>query len=643
MNKKLLSLAAIVFLVALFFAVNILAQGVFRSSRLDLTSDRLYTLSEGARAIARGVDEPIKIRFYFSRRAALDKPAYLSMANRVQDIIGEFARESGGKVQVSVVNPEPYSEEEEQAVQDGLEPIALSTKGDVMFFGLVGTNSTNGKQAIPQFDPRSERLLEYDLAKLLYALKNVDKKKIGVMSSVGLQTYTINPATQQPVPKQKWQVFVQLADAFDVQEVPPTATEIPAGIDVLVVVHPKQLTESALYAIDQFVMRGGRLMAFVDPQCQTDDTITAQNQVQAMMADKSSSLARLLDAWGVEVVKDQVVLDNKYAPRQQQPAEGGRIVEAVTLPFLMLKGEAISRDDDVGRALAGINMYFTGAIRRKVDFKGEALSITPLLESSEDSMLMEKSKLQFVQDMSKVMDMFNSENRRHTLAARLTGKIASAFPDGPPKGPEGSPAPDASKHLKESKGPANITLTADVDMLNDRAWGQEIQLGRSKQFVPAASNGLFFVGGVENLTGSSELLSIRPRAAGTRPFKKVDEIRTRASKDVASAQKAAEDKVAQFEQRLNDELRKRQPRADGTIEVTPDIEAKIKELQGELYQAKREVRQMYRDRDKDIDRLGWVLRALNVAAVPAVVAVVAVGLGVYRANRRSSVRRSGQN
>ena len=210
MNKKMLSLVAIAVLIALFFGVNILAQGLFRGARLDLTSDRLFTLSEGARAIAKGVDEKVRIKFYFSRRAAVDKPAYMSMAKRVQEILAEFASASGGRVEVTVINPEPYSDEEEQAVQDGLEPMALSTKGDVMFFGLVGTNSTNGKQTIPQFDPRSERLLEYDLAKLLYALKNVEKKKVGVLSSVGLQTYAINPQTQQPIPKQKWQVFVQL-------------------------------------------------------------------------------------------------------------------------------------------------------------------------------------------------------------------------------------------------------------------------------------------------------------------------------------------------------------------------------------------------------------------------------------------------
>lgn len=643
MNKKILSLVAIVFLVALFFGVNIIAQGLFRSARLDLTADKLFTLSEGARAIARSVDEKIKIRFYFSSKAAVDRPAFLSMAKRVQEILGEFASASGGKVEVTVINPEPYSEEEEQAVQDGLEPMPLTTKGDVMFFGLAGTNSVNGKQTIPQFDPRSERLLEYDLAKLLYALKNTEKKKVGVLSTLGLQTYAINPQTQQPIPKQKWQVFLQLAEAFDVQEIQPSVTAIPDGLDVLVVVHPKNLPEPALYAIDQFVMRGGRLMAFVDPQCQTDDTINARDQMQAMMADRSSSLSRLFDAWGVEVAKDMIVLDNKYSPRQQVPAEGGRVTEAATLPFLMLKDAAISRDDDVGRALSGINMYFAGMIRRKADFKGEGLSITPLLESSDDSMVIEKSKIQFVQDMGKLMEMFASQNTKYTLAARLSGKIMSAFPDGPPKGPEGSPAPDASKHLKESKGAANITLAADVDMLNDRAWGQEINLGRQKQFLAAASNGLFFVGGIENLTGSSELLSIRPRAAGTRPFTVVEDIRAKASKNVASAQKAAEERVSQFEQRLNDELRKKQPKADGTIEVPPDLEEKIKGLQTELYQAKRDVRQMYRDRDKDIDRLGWQLRAVNVALVPACVAVVAVGLGAYRANRRSSIRRSVQN
>jgi ABC-type uncharacterized transport system involved in gliding motility auxiliary subunit len=648
MNKKLLSLAAIVLLIALFFGINIIAQSVFKNTNLDLTADRLYTLSDGARNIARGIDEPVRLTFYFSNRAAVDNPGFLSHAQRVRELLEEFSRESKGKIVLKIVSPEPYSDEEEQAVRDGLEPMPLSTKGDVMFFGLVGTNSTSGKQVIPQFDPRNERLLEYDLAKMLHSLKTSVKKKIGVMSTLGLQTFAMDPATQRPVPKTKWQVFQQLADSFEIEELQPNVTEIPAGIEVLAVVHPKGLSDQALYAIDQFVMRGGRLMAFVDPQCQTDDTINARDQMQAMMADRSSNLKKLLDAWGIEVSDTEVVLDNTYAPRQQIQ-QGQGVAEVPTLPFLMLKGAAIVRDDEVGRGLDTINAYFSGSIRKKADAK-DGLTIQPLLESSEDSMLIDKSRLQFVQDMGKVLEMFNSQNTKHVIAARLSGKIASAFPDGPPKpaAPEdpsapAPAAPDASKHFKESKGIANIILAADVDMLNDRAWGQEIQIGRQRQFMAAASNGLFFVGGLENLTGSSELLSIKPRASGSRPFDRVEKIKAAAAKEVAAAQKATADKVRQFEQKLNDEIRRRQPRADGTFDAPPDLEERIKKLQADLYQANKENRQVLRDQNKDIDVMGRNLRAINVALVPAVVALLAVGVGVYRANRRSTVRRSAQN
>jgi ABC-type uncharacterized transport system involved in gliding motility auxiliary subunit len=644
MNKKLLSLAAVVFLVALFFGVNIIAQNLFRNTNLDLTADRLFTLSEGARNIARGVDEPLRLTIYFSNRAAVDKPDYLAHAQRVREILDEFARESKGKITLKVVNPEPFSDEEEQAVRDGVEPLPVSTQGDVMFFGLVGTNSVNGKQVIPQFDPRNERLLEYDLAKMVHSLRTTVKKKVGVMSTLGIQTFAIDPATQRPMPKTKWQVFVQLAETFDIEEIPTTATAIPEGIEVLAVVHPKGLSEQTLYAIDQFVMRGGRLMAFVDPQCQTDDTINARDQMQAMLADRSSNLKRLFDAWGVEVSDTSIVLDNTYAPRQPQPSGNG-FIEVPTLPFLMLRGDAIVRDDEVGRGLDKVNVLFSGSITKKKDV-ADGLTIIPLLQSSEDSMLIEKSQIQFVQDMTRLMEMFNSQNAKHTIAARLTGRIKSAFPDGPPK-PEtpdvSQPVPDPAKHLKESKGVANMLLAADVDMLNDNLWGQEAQSGRSRVFLSFTSNGLFFVGGMENLTGSSDLLSIRPRAAAARPFDRVEKIKTQAAKEVATAKRAAQDKVREFEAKLGEELRKRQPRADGTFDAPPDLEERIKKLTADLYQANKENRKVLRDQNKGIEEMGRNLRIINIALVPAAVALLAVGLGMYRASRRSVVRRTGQN
>jgi ABC-type uncharacterized transport system involved in gliding motility auxiliary subunit len=363
-----------------------------------------------------------------------------------------------------------------------------------------------------------------------------------------------------------------------------------------------------------------------------------------MLADRSSNLKRLFDAWGVEVSDTSIVLDNTYAPRQPQPSGNG-FIEVPTLPFLMLRGDAIVRDDEVGRGLDKVNVLFSGSITKKKDV-ADGLTIIPLLQSSEDSMLIEKSQIQFVQDMTRLMEMFNSQNAKHTIAARLTGRIKSAFPDGPPK-PEtpdvSQPVPDPAKHLKESKGVANMLLAADVDMLNDNLWGQEAQSGRSRVFLSFTSNGLFFVGGMENLTGSSDLLSIRPRAAAARPFDRVEKIKTQAAKEVATAKRAAQDKVREFEAKLGEELRKRQPRADGTFDAPPDLEERIKKLTADLYQANKENRKVLRDQNKGIEEMGRNLRIINIALVPAAVALLAVGLGMYRASRRSVVRRTGQN
>lgn len=639
MNKTVTGLAGLVMLIALFFAINILSNNALKSARIDLTAARLYTLSDGARKIAQGIDEPINLTYYFSAKAAVDKPAIRAFGTRVREMLEEFAAESKGKIKLKIVNPEPYSDEEAQAGESGLEPQPINDKGDVLFFGLVGTNSTTGKELIPRFDPGSERLLEYDLAKIIYSLKSTDKKTIGLLGSVGLGGFTFDPQTRQPSQKPKWQAFVELEKSFKAEVLQPSITEVPANIDVLVLVHPKNLSDATLYAIDQFVMRGGRLMAFVDPLCQTDDSINARDQMQALMADRSSSINKLLEAWGVEVVPDKVVLDKTYAAVQQMQQKD-RIVNVSLLQFLLLKDEAISKTDEVGRALETINTFFAGAIRAKPGFTGKKLTIDPILSASEESMLIDKGEVQFVQDPSQLIEKFIPGGEKLALAARLSGNVKSAFEAGPPTpaaapGSPPPPAPDKSKHLAETKVAANVVLIADVDLLNDRAWLREMSMGKQRIFMPLASNGQLLTLGVENLTGSAELLSIRPRGASRRPFDKVESIRKDAEKQTIEKVKAAEDKLRKAEEKLTESLKEQTPSAENNFKVTPEQLEKYKELRQERLNAQRDLRLVMLERDRVIEKLGTAVKFLNIGLVPACVALLAVALGLYRSSRRA--------
>lgn len=641
MNKALLSLTALLVLVIAFISINVLGSAALSKTRLDLTQGKLYTLSEGALKIAREIDEPISVSFYFSQQNAVDQPEMLALGKRIREVLEEFQRASAGKIKLKIVLPEPYSEEEQQAADAGLDPIPVSNKGDVVFLGLVGTNSTDGKSTISRFEVGGERNLEYDIAKMIYTLRSTEKekKKLGFLGSAGLDAYTMNPQTGQPMPKSLWYVFIELQKAFRTQTLAKDAAEIPDDIDVLVISHPKALPDKTLYAIDQYLMRGGRVLAFVDPLCATDESINARDQMQAMMADRSSSLNKILGAYGVEVPESMVILDSGFAVQNVMP-ENGRYVLVSLLQFLQLRGQAFSKEDEVSRGLEMVNAFFSGVIKRKSDFKGVPAEITPLLSTSRNSMLIDKSKVQFLQDPKQLLTLFESQDESNPIAARLTGKVKSAFPDGPPKNQDGSPAGPAEKHLAEAKAPINMILVADADMLNDRAWVRGNEMGRQKQVEAVASNGQFVVDAVSNLSGSSDLLSIRPRAQLSRPFSKVEEIRKQAEKSFASRQKEAEAKVATATQKLVELVRKKEPKPDGTIEFTPELEEQIKKVQQEEYEAKAELRKVLRERDKEIEKLGRSVKIVNIAIIPALVALLAVGVGAYRANRKSAVKRA---
>ncbi len=641
MSKRLLGAGTLAALLVLFFAINILSNTALRGARIDLTQDKLYTLSEGARAIARGIDEPISLTFYFSRSLAVDRPDLRGRAARVQEALEEFVRESGGKIRLRIVHPEPFSEEEEQAAQAGLEGEPVSDKGDVVFLGLVGTNSTNGREVIPRFMPDSERLLEYDLARMIQTLRTAEneKPKIGVLSTVGMQTFAMDPSTGRPVPKNKWRFFLEPLKDFRVEELAATMTEVPPDVSVVVLVHPKGLGDETLYALDQFVMRGGKLVIFVDPLAATDDSIQARDQMQLMMADRSSNLDKLLNAWGVEVVKEKVVLDKQLAPTRQFPQEG-RVVELSQLQYLMVRGEALSKDDPVTREMdMPINMFFAGAIRRKAEAKAPMLEIEPIIQSTTESMLIDRAEVQFAQSPTQLIERFAPAGERLTLGARLRGKVSSAFAEGPPK-PVDGPAPDASKHLAQSKDEVSIVLIADVDMANDGAWVQEANLGQQRYIIPFAGNGELLRRAVASLQGSAELMSIRPRGQFRRPFDRVQEIRKSAEQAFLERVRDAESKVRQAEERLTQALQSKQPRADGTIDLTPDLDEKIKAFQQEQADAKRALRAVLRERDKDIAALERKIKAINIAAVPAVVSLTAIGLGLYRSGRRSAAKKA---
>lgn len=631
MGRQFAALGAVLVLVVLFFAVNILAGATLRTARLDLTSDGLYTLSPGARDILRGIDEPVTLTFYFSEKSSKGIPSFETYGRRIREMLEEFSRQSRGKLTLKVVDPEPFSEAEDQATAAGLSAQRAPT-GETLFLGLVGTNSTDGVEVIPFFDIREERFLEYHLARLVYALDNPKKPIVGVVSPLQIAGgFTFNPQTGQPQPRQAWQVVRMLRELFEVRDLGAGTTTIPGEVSVLLVVHPKELSDETLYAIDQYVLRGGNLIVAVDPHCEQDVPAAARNQMEAMLAPKASNLKRLFDAWGVEMPEGMIVGDAKYAVRVTQGRQGESVPYVA---YMQLDREALSRDDVITGQLSSVVFATSGVLRAK-EGRGEGTwaTLTPIIQTSEEAGLFEQAKIAFMPDPKGLLAEFVPGGARQTLAARIGGKVRSAFASGPPEGGE---AAEGAEHLAESEDSINVIAFADCDFLADGFWIREERLFGQIPFLSKfADNGDLAVNAVDAFAGSRELISLRARGEYARPFTRVQEILRRAEAENLAKERAVEDELRQLEERLNALQRQAPERAQGgTIILSEEERRAIREAQEKILEKRRERRQIAFDTRRDVERLGLNLKIINIGLMPAVVALAAIALGAYRVSRR---------
>jgi ABC-type uncharacterized transport system involved in gliding motility auxiliary subunit len=634
MNKGLLTLVAALAAFVLFVAINIVSGATLSRARVDLTQNRLFTLSDGARVVAAKLDEGVRLRMFFTERAAADAPDIRAYGQRVRQMLEEFARASGGKVTLEVIDPEPFSEQQDEADAAGLIAPQMPS-GNRLYFGLVATNSVDQRQTIPLFNPQSEQFLEYDVTRLLYLLSNPKKPAIGLITALPIEgQQDQNPMSRRGSPP--WAVVQQAKDLFDIRRLAVDSSEIPADIKVLWVVHPKNLSDQTLYAIDQFVLRGGRLLLFVDPHCEAD-VPPGIDPMQAFQLPKASQFTRLFDAWGIEMVPERILADRGNALRVTIGSQA-RPEQISYLAWAQLKKEDLSRTDAITGSLQNMTFATSGVLRKK---DGASITFEPLAQSSADAMLIAAQDIQFIPDPKKLLATFAPTNERYTVAARLTGMLSTAFPAGNPATPAAEDqAPADPKHLTASREAAQVIVVSDCDMLADRFWIQQESLGGIVLGQRAVSgNGEFVIQSLDNLGGSSELMSLRARGQFARPFEKVDEIRKNAESQFRSQEQAIADRVRQTEQRLQ-ELQKDRPETGGMI-VTAEQRAEMDKLRVALRDARKEQRGLQFQLNKDVDRLGQRLQIANIAAMPVLVGVFAIGLAMYRGGRRRSVSRSG--
>jgi ABC-type uncharacterized transport system involved in gliding motility auxiliary subunit len=613
-------------LIALGFVVAVVASNVWlRGVRIDLTENDLYTLGEGTQAVLDGIEEPINLYLFFSDEATATLPSLRAYAARVREMLEEFeANAPDGKLVLNVVDPLPFSEDEDRAEQFGLQAANIGPAGEAVYFGLAGSNSVGETDRIPFFqpDPRKEAFLEYDLARLVYNLANTDKTVVGLLTSAPIAG-GFDPQTQQP--SQPWVIVEQAKQLLEVRSLPASVLAIEDDVDVLWVVHPTMLDDSTLYAIDQFIMRGGRALIFVDPQAEI--LAGADPTGLGMGGASSSTLERLFGAWGVNFDTMSVVTDNRYGL-----SIGGRFQPMRHIGLIGLDAEAMSQDDPISSGLGSVNLGVAGHFELA---EGATAKLTPLLRSSVESEAMPAERFQFLPDPTELLNGFTPSGKEFVLAARLEGPLKSAFPDGAPTNPDQAEQIDTAlgaAHIASTDN-ANIVLVGDVDILSDRLWVQAQNFLGQRLVTAFANNGDFVINALDNLSGSAALIGLRSRATYTRPFTTVEELRRRADLEFRATEDRLEAELTQTEQRLG-ELQA--ARSDGnSLLMSPEQQAEIQRFLDQQVRIRQELRSVRRNLDADIDRLGTWLKVINIALVPIVLTILALGVVVVRARRKA--------
>jgi ABC-type uncharacterized transport system involved in gliding motility auxiliary subunit len=612
MNKKYYSGVGLVVLGIGFLVFTLLNNLLFNSWRLDLTENNLYTLSAGSEEIIGAIDEPINLYFFFSKKSSEDLTQLRSYATRVEELLDEYALIGDGKINLSVIDPEPFSEEEDQAAEFGLQSVPINAAGDELYFGLAATNALDDMEIISFFQPDKEEFLEYEISKLVQSLSVAEKPTVGVLSSIDVQA-SMNQQTFQMTPA--WMVIEQLEQLFNVESLSTDIESLPVEVDILLVIHPKQLSETLLFAIDQFVMAGGKLLAFVDPLAESDRPQQASPMMPAPPTEQSSNLNRLTEAWGV-TLRDNVVLGDSQAALAVDSGTGTPVRH---LAIVGMESENFSSDDIVTSSLESINLATAGILDISDAPPG---TIEPLITSSAYSMPLDSFQFQFMSDPQDLMRAFSPTGEQYVVAARISGNAPSAFPDGI-ENSEG-------EHLTQTQD-INVILVADTDMLADRLWVQVQNFFGQRIASPWANNGEMVINALDNLSGGASLISIRSRGRFTRPFDVVQDLRREAE---ASYQESADDlqaQLAETEQQLT-ELQSAQ--SEGNLfGLSPEQEQALVQFQQEKLKIRKQLRDVRHQLDSDIELLGSTLKFINIALIPILMTLLLLAMNVLRLRR----------
>jgi ABC-type uncharacterized transport system involved in gliding motility auxiliary subunit len=635
MNKKssfktyLFSGAGVVIMFLILVAVYVISGAV--KNRFDLTSDRLFTLSDGTRKILKKLDTPVQIRFYCTQNSST-MPVFLkTYAQRVEDLLEEYRKASNGNIEIKKMDPQPDSDAEDSANLDGVEG-QMAAGGEKIYLGIA-INCLDEKVSVPFLSPDRERQLEYDVSRAISQVTTTQKPVVGVMSA--LQVFgAFDPMAMQmgrPNRQDPWVFVGELKRDYTVKQVEMTAEKIDDDIQVLVVVYPKDITDKTQYAIDQFVLRGGKLVAFLDPLSLVDSRTASSNPMQRNMGS-GATLDKLLKAWGIEMDKDKVVADLNYAARINRGGGQPEVAPAV----LALTQEAVDTNDVVTSQIDNLVLPFPGG------FTGtptEGLKKTVLISTTKSGQLVDKMMAEFSgEQLSKE---FAATGKPYALALRLTGKFKTAFPEGQPKDVAADPKAAADKKetpgqasLKESKGDGAVVLVADADMLYDQFCVQVQSFFGQKVVTPINANLNFLQNVVDQMGGDQNLIGVRSRASMSRPFTVVKRMQTEAEEKYRATIKDLEKNLADTQQKLNEMQTKKE--GGQRFILSPEQQNAIQQFRQDEARVKKELKDVRKSLRRDIESLETRLEWINIAGMPFLVTLSGIGLALLKRKKTAA-------
>lgn len=613
---------SLICIIIFFIAINTLSNQVFYSARMDLTQDNLYTLNQGTYEVIKSIDEPITIRLFFSDKLSRDIPPLREYGQRVRELIEEYVVSSKGRIILERVDPEPFTDNEDLAMVFGLQGMALSQAGEKFYFGLVASNSTDDISVIPYFDQSRESYLEYDLSRIIADLANPKKKKIGLVTSLpigGGLAYEDAPSSEYVPP---WVIYNRLSESFEITNLGKNFNSISEDIDILMIVHPKNLDDDTQYAIDQFILSGNGAVFFLDPYSEVERNALPIEKRRTYIP--SSSLNSLFEKYGFYLEPGMIVGDRVYG-RQVTIGRPPNLKVTTYVLWLALNKQLINPNDSITNELEKILTNSSGAIALSDESE---LTLEPLITSSRDSMLIERYKVQFRPDPTLLLSEFVSSGKFFNLAARITGNVHSAYKDLNKENQD-------TNHL--DSGQANMIIFADTDILADQTWNQSQDNFGRQVFNPIADNGSLIINAIESLSGKGELISLRSRGVSSRPFEEVEELRRNAETKYRETEQKLQKELQSTEQKLRDLQRTASLEVnEGSPILSKEHAETLQIFRDQIINIRKKLRDVQRELRVDIEELGLLLKIYNIWLMPLFVSIASIFVFGFRRRKRIS-------